>query len=199
MSLYPDLSGFASFRTPMSQMPARTVTARRCSKCGCKLNSGNLTDTCCACSFGEVELPDYIVSLVENADSQSIDLAARAITNQTLTCTRSPERRQELDERGARWLALADSGWTEYEIAACAGVPRSTIQTMLKRERRRVKRPPRDLAKERAEREAKNAAVRAAYGPNETYRSVAEKFGLTHGQVGRILRRETAIDKNTRG
>jgi hypothetical protein len=60
-----------------------SVTDRpRCEACGAvlALNPVTLCRPCLAKRRAQVEIPDYVLALIENADEQSIALAAKLLT-----------------------------------------------------------------------------------------------------------------------
>lgn len=59
------------------------VTDRpRCEACGAvlALNPGTLCRPCLAKRRAQVEIPDYVLALIENADEHSIELVAKLVT-----------------------------------------------------------------------------------------------------------------------
>lgn len=124
------LRGFANLRTrPIERsMPPEK---RRCQKCHAVLLSGNITDTCSPCSLGEVDVPEWMVAVVESDDRKTtIDHLASLLTGGPRFNDRYRPNRERTD-KVRRLYATGDYSWSD--LARMFGVAKGTIEDIINR------------------------------------------------------------------
>ena len=108
---------------------------RRCQSCNCLLSSGNESDTCSPCSFGEIAVPGWAAFLIGSDPSPaSCNTVAQAlgVAPKPLRC-----RPQDMIERDAEMLRLhQEEGVSQYKLASRFGITRSSVECALRRARR---------------------------------------------------------------
>ena len=126
---------FVGFRTEPLPTPKPRTDGRRCQSCNCLLSSGNESDTCSPCSFGEIAVPGWAAFLIGSDPSPaSCNTVAQAlgVAPKPLRC-----RPQDMIERDAEMLRLhQEEGVSQYKLASRFGITRSGVECALRRARR---------------------------------------------------------------
>lgn len=124
------IHGFASLRTrpnvPVD--PALLVPVRRCVRCGCVLRRSNPTDTCMPCGAGVIDIPGWLITLVDYNPDDRFHLEELAAVVRPVT---PAERLEAVQRRNAEMVTAWQGGESVESIAARYGLARTSARDIV--------------------------------------------------------------------